>query len=138
VADHTSAPCDPGIGDALVDLVCERHVDGLADADAFAPPRRGATANPCVVAARLGADVASRAAPGTTSGVAAARPAGRRGRRMDWFGLVVGEPTGLAFVTVDGAASRRSTCAAERGLAGAGRGALRGPTTALAFSSNAP
>src|SRR3712207_2891942 len=46
------------LGEALVDLVCERPVSGLAQADAFVPHFGGATANVCVTAARLGGDVA--------------------------------------------------------------------------------
>lgn len=46
------------LGEALVDLVCERHVDGLADADAFVPHPGGATANVAIHAARTGARVA--------------------------------------------------------------------------------
>src|SRR4051812_8678813 len=46
------------LGEALVDLVCERPISGLAEADAFVPPAGGALANVAVIAARHGASVA--------------------------------------------------------------------------------
>jgi sugar/nucleoside kinase (ribokinase family) len=46
------------LGEALVDLICERPVDGLAEADAFVPHFGGAVANAAVFAARAGAQVA--------------------------------------------------------------------------------
>jgi fructokinase len=46
------------LGEALVDLVCERPVASLAEADAFVPHFGGAVANVAVGAARLGAPVA--------------------------------------------------------------------------------
>ena len=51
------------LGEALVDLICERPVAGLAEADAFVPPFGGATAN---VAAALpeAAPVAARVTEG--------------------------------------------------------------------------
>jgi fructokinase len=90
------------IGDALVDLVCERRVDGLAEADAFARHLGGATANACVVAARLGAGVALAGGAGDDEWGRWLRDRlAAEGVGMDWFGLVADEPTGLAFVTVD-------------------------------------
>jgi sugar/nucleoside kinase (ribokinase family) len=90
------------IGDALVDLVCERQVSGLGEAEAFARHPGGATANACVAAARLGADVA-------LAGGAGDDPWGRwlrdslaaEGVTTDWFELVAGQPTAVALVTVD-------------------------------------
>ena len=46
------------LGEALVDLICERPVAALGDADAFVPHFGGAVANVAVGAARRGADVA--------------------------------------------------------------------------------
>ena len=40
------------LGEALVDMICERHVDGLADADGFVPHFGGATANVALTAAQ--------------------------------------------------------------------------------------
>jgi fructokinase len=45
------------LGEALVDLICERPVAGLAEADAFVPHFGGAVANVAVGAARQGAQV---------------------------------------------------------------------------------
>ena len=42
------------LGEALVDLICERPADGLADATAFTPHFGGAAANVAVSAARAG------------------------------------------------------------------------------------
>ncbi len=46
------------VGEALVDLICERQIDSLAQAPAFVPHFGGAVANVAVVAARAGAPVA--------------------------------------------------------------------------------
>jgi sugar/nucleoside kinase (ribokinase family) len=46
------------LGEALVDLICERPVDGLAGADVFVPHFGGAVSNVAVFAARAGASVA--------------------------------------------------------------------------------
>ncbi len=45
------------LGEVLVDMICQRHVADLADADAFVPAFGGAVANAAVTAARLGARV---------------------------------------------------------------------------------
>src|SRR4029079_12878741 len=45
------------LGEAIVDLVCERPVAGFAEADSFVPHCGGAGANAAVVASRCGADV---------------------------------------------------------------------------------
>ncbi len=42
------------LGEAIVDLVCERELDTPAEADAFAPRFGGALANVAVAAARAG------------------------------------------------------------------------------------
>ena len=89
------------VGDALVDLVCERHVDGLAEADGFARHFGGATANACVVAARLGGDVALAGAAGDDEWGRWLRDRlAAEGVGIEWFELVPGS-TALAFVTVD-------------------------------------
>ncbi len=90
------------LGESLVDLICERPVRRLSEADAFVPHFGGAMANVCVIAARHGADVA-------LAGGAGDDPWGRwlrerlqqEGVGLDWFRLVEGAPTPLAFVTVD-------------------------------------
>ncbi len=90
------------LGEALVDLVCERPVGGLAEADAFVPHPGGAVANVAVAMARLG----ERAA---LAGGAGDDPWGRwlRGHldavgvELGWFALLAGVQTPVAFVTVD-------------------------------------
>ncbi len=90
------------LGEALVDLVCERPVASLEEAGAFVPAFGGATANVAVVAARAGADVA-------LAGGAGDDPWGRwlrdrlaaEGVGLDWFSLVPGAPTPVAFTWSD-------------------------------------
>ena len=45
------------LGQALVDLICERPVRSLSEADAFTPHFGGALANAAVAASRAGAEV---------------------------------------------------------------------------------
>jgi fructokinase len=52
------------VGEALVELICERPVASLAEADAFAPHVGGAAAGVAITAARRGADVALAATVG--------------------------------------------------------------------------
>jgi sugar/nucleoside kinase (ribokinase family) len=52
------------LGEALVDLICERPVASVAEADAFVPHFGGVVANVAVVAARAGASVALAGAAG--------------------------------------------------------------------------
>jgi sugar/nucleoside kinase (ribokinase family) len=90
------------LGEALVDLICERPVSGLTDADAFVPHFGGAVANVAVGAARTGAEVALAGGAGDDAWGAWLR--GRladEGVGLDWFGLVPGVVTPVAFVTVD-------------------------------------
>ena len=90
------------LGEALVDLVCERRVAALGEADAFVPHPGGATANVAVAAARCGADIA-------LAGGAGDDPWGRwlragmheGGVDLRWFGLVPGLATAIAFVVTD-------------------------------------
>ena len=90
------------LGEALVDLICERPVAGLSDADAFVPHFGGAVANVAVAAARRGADVALAGGAGDDPWGAwlrdrlAAEKVG-----LDWFDLVANVLTPVAFVTVD-------------------------------------
>jgi sugar/nucleoside kinase (ribokinase family) len=77
-----SDPPRPGhtlcLGDALVDLVCERPVGEPSEADAFVPRFGGVVANIAVIAARAGARIA-------LAGGAGDDPWGRwlRGRLVD-------------------------------------------------------
>jgi len=90
------------LGEALVDLICERRVRGLEDADAFRPHFGGAVANVAVNAARLGADVALAGGAGDDDwGHWLRARLDAAGVRTDWFKLVAGCVTPVAFVTTD-------------------------------------
>ena len=92
------------LGEALVDLVCERPVAGVGDAGAFVPHPGGAAANVCVVAARHGGRVALAGGAGDDTWGRWLRERLRvEGVGLDWFVLVEGAPTAVAFVTVDAA-----------------------------------
>ncbi|MFL5821290.1 MAG: carbohydrate kinase family protein [Solirubrobacteraceae bacterium] len=88
------------LGEAIVDLVCERPVEDLAQADAFRPHFGGAVANVAVTAAALGADI-------WLAGGAGDDPWGRwlrarlaaAGVGLEHFELIVGADTPIAFVT---------------------------------------
>ena len=91
------------LGEAIVDLICHRPVGSLAEADAFVPHFGGATANVAVGAARHGADVALAGGAGDDAWGAWLRDRlAAEGVGLEWFGLVAGLATPLAFVTVDG------------------------------------
>ena len=90
------------LGEALVDLICERPVAGLAEADAFVPHFGGAVANVAVGAARHGADVALAGGAGDDAWGDWLR--GRlheEGVGLEWFSSAGGVVTPIAFVTVD-------------------------------------
>jgi sugar/nucleoside kinase (ribokinase family) len=90
------------LGEAIVDLVCERPVRDWDEADAFVPHFGGAVANVAVAAARLGADVA-------LAGGAGDDPWGRwlharlvkERVGLRWFRLLERVSTPVAFVLVD-------------------------------------
>jgi fructokinase len=89
------------LGEALVDLICQRHLHDLADADAFVPSFGGAVANVAVTAARLGARV-------SLAGGAGEDPWGwwvrdrleDEGVDISLFELLPGAQTPLALVSV--------------------------------------
>jgi fructokinase len=90
------------LGEALVDLICERPVDDLADVDAFAPAFGGAVANVAIVAARHGAQVALGGGAGADEwGEWLRDRLEDEGVDLQWFELVPGAPTPIAIVTVD-------------------------------------
>jgi sugar/nucleoside kinase (ribokinase family) len=90
------------LGEALVDLICERPASSLADADGFVPHFGGAVANVAVAASRRGAQV-------ELAGGAGDDPWGHwllerlraEGVGLEWFELREGIRTPIAFVTVD-------------------------------------
>jgi sugar/nucleoside kinase (ribokinase family) len=90
------------LGEALVDLVCERAVPHLADADCFVPHAGGAVANAAVAAARCGGGVALAGGAGDDAwGEWLEARFEREGVQLDWFERPAGSNTPLAFVTVD-------------------------------------
>lgn len=92
------------LGEALVDLVCEEPVDSIAQARSFTPRFGGALANVAVAAARAGGDVALAGGAGDDDWGAWLRDRlEAEGVDIEWFSLVPGEPTPVAFVTADAA-----------------------------------
>jgi len=92
------------LGEALVDLICERPVDDLAEADAFVPSFGGAVANVAIFAARHGARVALGGGAGSDEwGPWLRDRLEDEGVDLQWFQLVPGARTPIAVVTVDGA-----------------------------------
>jgi sugar/nucleoside kinase (ribokinase family) len=90
------------LGEALVDLICRRPVEDLADVDAFVPAFGGAVANVAVVAARRGARVALAGGAGEDGwGEWLRDRLEDEGVEVRWFQLVLGAPTPIALVTVD-------------------------------------
>lgn len=90
------------LGEALVDLICERPVTHMSEADAFVPHFGGAVANVAVAASRRGADVALAGGAGDDPwGTWLRDRLESEGVALDWFGLVPGVLTPVAFVTVD-------------------------------------
>src|SRR3990172_6112601 len=92
------------LGEALVDLVCERPGASLAEADSFVPHCGGAVANAAVVATRCGAGAALAGGVGDDHwGAWLENRLKREGVELRWFASVPDVPTPLAFVTVDAA-----------------------------------
>jgi sugar/nucleoside kinase (ribokinase family) len=107
VSDATLEQPPPGaptlcLGDAIVDLVCERPVEALSDCDAFVPHLGGTAATVAVAAARHGAHVALAGGAGDDLwGRWLRGRLGREGVGVSQFELVPGVSTPVAFVTVD-------------------------------------
>src|SRR5688500_14777888 len=90
------------LGEALVDLICERPVASLGEADAFVPHFGGAVANVAVGAARQGAAVELAGGAGADAWGAWLRERlEAEGVGLRWFGAIEGLVTPIAFVTVD-------------------------------------
>ncbi len=90
------------LGEALVDLVCERPVPSLQDAPAFVPHVGGSPANVAVHAARRGARVALAGAVGSDAwGDWVRRRLQTEGVDTRLLTTVRGAPTAVAFVSVD-------------------------------------
>ncbi|MBV9422427.1 MAG: hypothetical protein JOZ98_05935 [Solirubrobacterales bacterium] len=90
------------LGEALVDLICERHVDDVARAGSFVPHFGGAVSNVAVVAARYGAPTALAGGAGKDAwGRWLLDRLGREGVDVSLFTLIPGARTPLAVVAVD-------------------------------------
>jgi sugar/nucleoside kinase (ribokinase family) len=96
------------LGEALVDLICERQVEGLAEADSFVPHFGGAVANVAVIAARAGARIALAGGAGDDAwGIWLRDRLEAEGVDLSLFELVSGAQTAMAVVTVDAHAEAR-------------------------------
>ena len=91
------------LGEALVDLICERPIQRLAEAESFVPHFGGAVANVAVVAARAGARVALAGGAGDDAWGRWLRDRLEdEGVDLSLFELIEGRQTPLAVVTVGG------------------------------------
>ena len=89
-------------GEAIVDLICHRHVTSLAEADAFVAHQGGVSANVAVTAARAGAAVTLAGGAGDDAwGAWLHDRLEAENVGLEWFRLVGGQRTAVAFVTVD-------------------------------------
>jgi sugar/nucleoside kinase (ribokinase family) len=90
------------LGEAIVDLVCERELDAIDEAEAFAPRFGGALANVAVAASRAGADAGLAGGVGNDEwGHWLRSRLEQEGVDLRWFSLVPGVRTPIAFVTFD-------------------------------------
>jgi len=90
------------LGEALIDLICERPISELTAADAFVPHFGGAVSNVAVVAARDGASVALAGGAGDDDwGRWLRARLEREGVDVSLFELIEGTGTPLALVAVD-------------------------------------
>jgi fructokinase len=90
------------LGEALVDLICERQVDSLAEARTFTPHFGGVVANVAMVAARAGAEVGlAGCAGGDDWGWWLRDQLEADGIDLTLFALLPDHATRLALVTVD-------------------------------------
>jgi len=88
------------LGEALVDLICERPVRSLAEADSFTPHFGGALANVAVAARRAGADSALAGAAGDDEWGSWLRDRlDREGVELAYFELIEGQQTPIAFAS---------------------------------------
>lgn len=90
------------LGEALVDLICERPVESLAEADMFVPHLGGVVANVAVMVARAGARVCLAGGAGEDEwGRWVRERLAAEGVDVRCFELIEGVRTPLALVTVD-------------------------------------
>jgi sugar/nucleoside kinase (ribokinase family) len=146
LADQRSDP-PPGaptvcLGEALVDLICERPLDDMALGDAFVPHFGGSVANVAVIAARLGARVALASGAGDDAwGRWLRHRLVQEGIGTSLFELAPAAPTPVALVAVNGAGEPSyqiygdTIAVAVEALAGRLETAIGG-AAGLYFSSN--
>jgi len=92
------------LGEALVDLICQRPVRSLSEADAFTPHFGGALANAAVAASRAGAEVGLAGAAGDDEwGRWLAERLEAEGVDLRFFELMEGRQTPIAFASFDSA-----------------------------------
>ena len=90
------------LGEALVDLICERRTASLTEADCFTPHIGGALANVAVAARRTGAETALAGAAGDDDwGRWLAEQLEREGVELGYFELLSNEQTPIAFASFD-------------------------------------
>ncbi|MCW2996754.1 MAG: PfkB domain protein [Solirubrobacterales bacterium] len=90
------------LGEALVDLVCERPVASLQQAASFVPHVGGSPANVAITAARLGAQVALAGGVGADAwGDWLRERLAAEGVGTELLATLRGAATAVAFVTVD-------------------------------------
>jgi fructokinase len=130
------------LGEAIVDLICERELDSPAEADEFRPSFGGALANVAVSAARSGAQAALAGGVGDDPfGHWLAERLAAEGVATDWLSFVAGVHTPIAVITFDRAREpdfqvydesiAATFCSADADLESA-----VGRAEALAFGSN--
>jgi sugar/nucleoside kinase (ribokinase family) len=103
------------LGDAIVELICERPIEAVSDADAFVPHLGGAGVTVAVTAARRGAHVALAGGGGDDAwGRWVLGRLGRERVHTDWFELVPGAPTPVAITVVDSGGEPSSGVYGER------------------------
>jgi fructokinase len=110
VGENTAAMSDPGatgrpilcLGEALVDLICERPASRPADVDALVPHPGGAVANAAAIAAQAGARVALAGGVGADAwGDWLRTRLESAGVDLRWFRSLGDLRTPLALATVD-------------------------------------
>ena len=90
------------LGEGLVDMICERPVRSLTEADSFAPHFGGALANVAVAVARAGGQAALAGAAGDDDwGRWLRSRLESEGVDLEFFELLAGEQTPVAFASFD-------------------------------------
>lgn len=90
------------LGEAIVDLICERRLEDPVEAGEFRPHPGGAVANVAVAVARSGGDAALIGGVGDDAwGRWMTARFEREGVRTTWIAEAAGRPTPLAVVTFD-------------------------------------